>query len=73
MLFSSSELTKENRNINDGNLKFKYSGQKVCHSLTAGYFFGPGKDPGKCMGASRNATLGPIKFPNNGSDKLTGK
>ena len=27
---------------------------------------------GKVTGASRNATSGPIKFPDNGPDKLTG-
>ena len=28
--------------------------------------------PGKFTGASRNATSGPIKFPDNGPDKLSG-
>ena len=35
-------------------------------------FYRARKLPGKFTGASRNATSGPIKFPDNGPDKLSG-
>ena len=35
-------------------------------------FYRARKLPGKFTGASRNAASGPIKFPDNGPDKLSG-
>ena len=35
-------------------------------------FYRARKLPGEFTGASRNATSGPIKFPDNGPDKLSG-
>ena len=35
-------------------------------------FYRARKLPGKFTGASRNALSGPVKFPDNGPDKLTG-